>query len=263
MRKPYYQDDSATLYCGDCAEILPTLEPVDLTVTSPPYDNLRDYEGYTFDFERIAQGLYGVTKPGGVVVWVVADATINGSETLTSFKQALFFREIGFNVHDTMIYLKDHLSFPETNRYYPGFEYMFVLSKGKPMSVNLIQDRKNLVIKGKVSGKSRQRDGSLTERSGLGNKRKDIGIRFNWWLIHHTDRGVSTDHPATFPEALANDHIRTWANAGDTVLDPMMGSGTTGKMAIINGCRFIGIDISEKYCEIAAKRLEQGVLKFG
>ena len=80
---------------------------IDLTVTSPPYDNLRAYSGYSFDFEAVAKELYRVTKQGGVVIWVVGDATIKGSETGTSFRQALFFKEIGFNLHDTMIYAKN------------------------------------------------------------------------------------------------------------------------------------------------------------
>jgi DNA modification methylase len=258
--KPYYQDEHITLYCGDCAEILPTLDPVDLTVTSPPYDNLRDYEGYVFDFERIAEGLWSVTKPGGVVVWVVADATVNGSETLTSFKQALYFRELGFNV-ETMIYEVAGTGAKGSNYYYwQAFEYMFVFAKGQPKTSNRIADVPHSHAGQKLVGGPKGRAlSSRVVRKGL--VAKDMAIRPNIWRYNPNDFD-RTEHPAMFPNPLAGDHIRTWANPGDTILDPMMGSGTTGKMARINGCKFIGIDISEKYCEIAVQRMSQQVLPF-
>ena len=262
--KPYYQDKWAKIYCGDNREVLPLLESnIDLTVTSPPYGELRDYEGFVFDFEIVAKELFRISKSGGVVVWVEADETINGGETGTSFLHALRFKEVGFNLHDTMIYLKNQLAFPPPNRYLPGFEYMFILSKGSPKTVNLIKDRKNISVGRKVHGPERRKDGSLKkEKSCAGNVCQEFGIRWNYWLLYNQTRGLQTEHPAIFPESLANDHIRSWANAGDTLLDPFMGSGTTGKMARINGCKFIGIEISEKYCELAVKRLQQGVLDF-
>ena len=133
------------IICGNCVEIMKEWENniIDLTITSPPYDNLRDYKGYVFDFENIAKQLYRVTKSGGVVVWIVGDATIKGSETGTSFRQALYFKEIGFNLHDTMIYSKAGFQYPATNRYHQTFEYMFIFSKGKPKTFNPIKDRKN------------------------------------------------------------------------------------------------------------------------
>lgn len=144
MIEPYWSDGRATLYHGRAEEVLPHLEPVDLTVTSPPYDNLRSYQGYEFDFETIAKELYRVTKPGGVVVWVVADETIDGSETLTSFKQAIFFRELGFSV-ETMIYEAAGTGAKGSNYYYwQAFEYMFVFTKGQPKTSNRIADVKNL-----------------------------------------------------------------------------------------------------------------------
>lgn len=97
---------------GDCVELMKEIPDdfIDLTVTSPPYDNLRDYNNeMTWNFEKfkeVAKELFRITKPGGVVVWVVGDATIKGSETGTSFRQALFFKDCGFNLHDTMIYKK-------------------------------------------------------------------------------------------------------------------------------------------------------------
>jgi site-specific DNA-methyltransferase (adenine-specific) len=228
---------------------------IDLTVTSPPYDNLRTYNGYSFDFEGIAKEIYRVTKDGGVVVWVVGDATINGSETGTSFKQALYFKEIGFNLHDTMIYEKDGIAFPDKNRYQQSFEYMFVLSKGKPKTLNLINDRKNISFGRKVTGTDRNADGTTRKASCFGNPIKEFGIRWNIWRIASTKGNVKTGHPAMFPESLAYDHIVSWSNEGDTVLDCFLGSGTTGKVAKQLNRRFVGIEISPEYLEIASKRI--------
>ena len=252
---------------GDCLEVMKTLEDnsIDLTVTSPPYDNLRKYNGYTFDFEGIAKELFRVTKQGGVVVWVVGDATIKGSETGTSFKQALYFKEIGFNLHDTMIYEKTGCPFPERNRYYPIFEYMFVFSKGKPTTTNLIDDRKNIYFGDRVARKNHQRnkDGSVSENTAYRNNKnkkiKENGVRFNIWRVT-SSRNVNSgtgNHPAIFPEKLAEDHILSWSNPGDVVMDCLAGSGTTLKMAKKNNRNYIGIEISEEYIDIINKRLNE------
>ena len=245
------------LHLGDCLEVMKSLPDagIDLTVTSPPYDNLRTYNGYSFDFEGIAKELYRITKDGGVVVWVVGDATINGSETGTSFKQALYFKEIGFNLHDTMIYEKDGIAFPDKNRYQQSFEYMFVLSKGKPKCLNLIADRKNVSFGRKVTGTVRNADGSTQKMACFGQDIKEFGIRWNVWKFASTKGNVKTGHPAMFPELLAHDHIVSWSNEGDTVLDCFLGSGTTGKVAKQLNRQFIGIEISPEYLEIAKKRI--------
>ena len=245
------------LRLGDCLEVMKSLPnaSIDLTVTSPPYDNLRTYNGYSFDFENIAKELYRVTKDGGVVVWVVGDATINGSETGTSFKQALYFKDIGFNLHDTMIYEKDGIAFPDKNRYQQSFEYMFVLSKGKPKCLNLIADRKNVSFGRKVTGTVRNADGSTQKMACFGQDIKEFGIRWNVWKFASTKGNVKTGHPAMFPESLAHDHIVSWSNEGDTVLDCFLGSGTTGKIAKQLNRQFIGIEISPEYLEIAKKRI--------
>lgn len=248
-----------TILCGDCAKVLACFPDacIDLTVTSPPYDNLRTYNGYVFDFEAIAQQLYRVTKLGGVVVWVVGDATIDGSETLTSFKHALYFREIGFNVHDTMIYLKDQLAFPDSVRYYNAFEYMFVFSKGILKTFNPIKDRINKSEgRGVVHGIERKRDGTFRKRVCDGKIIGRFGVRWNYWIVYNQQRGEGTKHPASFPESLARDHILSWSNPGDVVLDPMCGSGTTLKMAKEFGRHYIGIDISEEYCELSRRRVD-------
>lgn len=256
------------IFEGDCFEIMKTFknESIDLTITSPPYDNLRTYNGYSFDFENIAKELYRITKDGGVVVWIVGDATINGSETGTSFKQALYFKQIGFNLHDTMIYEKNMLTFPEKTRYYQCFEYMFVFSKGKPKTINLICDKKNKHYGEKVSGGYRDIDGSIKQKSGYKKQKtiKEWGIRNNIWKYEvgynkTTKDKIAYNHPAIFPEKLAEDHILSWSNEGEIVLDCFMGSGTTGKMALLNNRQFIGIEISKEYFEIAKKRIEKSI----
>ena len=171
-------------------------ECIDLTVTSPPYDNLRTYNGFAWDFEATAKELYRVTKQGGVVVWIVGDATINGSETGTSFRQALYFMDCGFNLHDTMIYEKVGLAFPDSNRYYQMFEYMFVFSKGRPKAFNPIKDRQNVSAGRDVNGKDRNKDGTFKERTGAGIIIRPYGTRFNLWKVPNQKRGIS--HPAPF-----------------------------------------------------------------
>jgi DNA modification methylase len=259
--KPYYQDDYASIICGDNVATMQQMESesIDLVVTSPPYDNLRTYGGHSWDFEGVAKQLWRIIKPGGVVVWVVADATIDGSETGTSFRQALRFMEIGFRLHDTMIYQQSGTGAKGSNEaYWQSFEYMFVLANGKPKSINRLRDKAN-VKAGCVTGSSPKMDsiGSRTERGP--REVSDFGIRENVWK-YPAHQGDLTEHPAVFPERLARDHILSWSNEGDTVLDPFSGSGTTCKMAKHNGRKAIGIEINESYCEIAANRLSQGVL---
>lgn len=232
---------------------------LDLTVTSPPYDNLREYNGYSFDFETVAKELFRVTKQGGVVVWVVGDATINGSETGTSFRQALFFKGCGFNLHDTMIYKKTGGGARGSiYAYWQNFEYMFVFSKGRPKAINLITD--------KINVKAGSRDSGVNGRNADGTKRyKKVGFvapiskRENVWVIPAGNNTADdkTEHPAVFPESLANDHIISWSNEGDLVYDPFMGSGTTAKMAILNGRKYIGSEISSDYCAIAEHRISK------
>lgn len=256
--------------CGDNVDILHTLPDsyVDLTVTSPPYDNLRDYKGYSFDFESVAKELYRVTEDGGVVVWVVGDSMFEGTESGTSFRQALYFKEVGFNLHDTMIYKKDSIAFPNPKRYHQCFEYMFVFSKGPPKTANLIHDRKNATgedERTELGRRERQKDGSIRFRAKDVYEIKAVGARWNIWeygvgWMKTTADEEAYKHPAMFPEKLAADHIISWSNEGDLVLDPFNGSGTTTKMAKHLGRQFIGIDISEEYCEIARKRLSQDLL---
>lgn len=230
---------------------------IDLTITSPPYDNLRNYNGYSFDFKSIAKELFRVTKDGGVVVWIVGDATIKGSETGTSFKQALFFKECGFNLHDTMIWNKGKFSAVGSlkTRYAPVFEYMFVFVKGNIKTFNPIKDRLNKTVGQKISGNIRQKDGSMKPKSTIGKITLKFGQRFNIWN-NAPNQGINK-HPAPFPEQLAKDHIISWSNENDLVYDCFMGSGTTAKMCIINNRKFIGSEISQEYTDMANKRIKK------
>lgn len=230
---------------------------IDLTLTSPPYDNLRTYKGYSFDFESIAKELYRITKDGGVVVWIVGDATIKGSETGTSFKQALYFKEIGFNLNDTMIYRKLNYLPITSCRYEPQFEYMFVLTKGKPKTFNpIMKPNKSAGTRG---GTHRHNGNDLEKLHTNNGTVKKEGRRTNVWDVAcgsmNSKDKISFQHPATFPEKLANDHIISWSNKGDLVYDCFMGSGTTAKMSLLNNRDFIGSEISKEYVDISNKRL--------
>ena len=231
---------------------------LDLTVTSPPYDGLRTYNGYSFDFESIAKELYRVTKKGGVLVWVVGDSTLKGSESGTSFRQALFFKEIGFNLQDTMIYQKINYVPLTHDRYEQSFEYMFILSKGKPKTFNPIR------ITCKHAGK--------VEKYGL-ERRQNHGANHAMRLYNATEFKTTkadkiapnifsysvgkekTGHPAPFPEKLAEDHILTWSNEGDLVYDCFAGSGTTSKISIINNRKWIASEVSDAYCDLINNRV--------
>ena len=245
---------------GDCLERMKEIpdKSIDLVVTSPPYDNLRTYNNsLNWNFEifcNVADELKRVIKKGGVIAWVVGDATIKGSESGSSFRQALYFKEIGLNLHDTMIYQKAGCPFPSSNRYYANFEYMFVLSKGSPKTFNAIADRKNKSFGRVISGTNRQKDGTTKPMKNKGKQIEKYGVRFNVWLVSEGKR--QTEHPATFPDKLAFDHIVSWSNEGDTVLDLFMGSGTTGKQAKLLKRNFIGIECVKEYFRIAKQRIK-------
>lgn len=250
---------------GDCLELMREIpdETVDLTVTSPPYDNLRSYDGYSFDFESIAREIYRITQRGGVLVWIVNDAVVNGSETGTSFRQALYFMEIGWNLHDTMIWKKDSCAFPERTRYYQNFEYMFIFSRGRPKTFNAICDRRNKYAGMNIHGTFRNKDGSTTARGETWKSSvcKDYGSRFNVWEMP-SEKNNKTGHPAVFPENLAHDHIISWSNENDIVFDPFLGSGTTAIAAIKAKRHFIGFEISDKYFNICQSRIKEAARGF-
>lgn len=260
-----YKDENMWLMLGDCLERMKEIPDgsVDLTVTSPPYDNLRSYNGNNEQWgehvwKAVIKDLYRITADGGVVVWVVQDKCVKGGETMTSFKQALHFADCGFLLYDTMIWLKPSPQAPTEGRYYDVFEYMFVFSKGKPKTLNLLKDRKNKSA-GAVSNKETR---SCREDRKVKNEKRvvaEFSRRFNVWEL---SRGKNkTSHPAVFPEKLAHDHIISWSNEGDVIFDPFMGSGTAGKMAKLLNRRFIGIELDQGYFDIAKQRIEDAQIK--
>ena len=248
------------LIVGDCLDIMRDWDEgvIDLTVTSPPYDDIRNYKGFVFSFDAVARELYRITKNGGVVVWVVGDK-INGGRSMTSFRQGIAFQDIGFNIHDVMIYQKRNTPFMRSNAYTNAWEFMFVLSKGKPSTFNPLKVPVVKDVGYRMAPYSKTGDGiNKYNLVKFVNKEK---VRTNIWPYAVGFNGTTSDksafrHPALFPEKLAEDHILTWSDPGDVVLDPMCGAATTGKMALMNGRKFIGIDISEEYISIAHERLE-------
>ena len=248
-----------TLHHGNCLDIMPTLEDgsVDLTVTSPPYDNLRTYNGNNelwgeHVWKQLIVELYRVTTDGGIVVWVVGDATIKGCETGTSFKQALWAMECGFNLHDTMIFQKEIPTWNITSkRYRQNIEYMFVFSKGTPRVFNPIEDQPVKNMKPRMCKSNR----NGVPHYELYTPKKTHTARSNVWK--YAVGGRKSVHPAMFPEKLAHDHLVSWSNEEDTVLDPFMGSGTTGVACANTGRKFIGIELDAGYFEIASQRVAE------
>lgn len=251
------------IYCESCLDTMNNMNDntIDLTVTSPPYDDMRAYNGNNMiQFQEIALELFRVTNSGGVVVWIIGDQTVKGNESGTSFKHALYFKEIGFNLFDTMIYQKKPRGAVGSNKtYWQTFEYMFVLSKGEPKTINLICDRENKDSREGDSGTKRLHDGTLLKlnRGGYGK----FGRRTNVWEYnvgkgHSSTDNFAYEHPAIFPESLAKDHILSWSNEGDLIYDPFLGSGTTAKVCKMNNRDFIGSEINPEYVKIAEERLK-------
>lgn len=261
------------LVLGNCLDVMAGLEEesIDLTVTSPPYDNLRTYNGNNAQWSEsvwkvVIAELYRVTKPGGVVVWVVSDKTLKGSETGTSFKQALHAIECGFNLHDTMIYHKNNPTPMKGSRYQQSFEYMFVFSKGKPKSFNplvvpkkYMEDRKSKKYNKKPSGEQISREYKAIDTDRVIRNVWSYSVGMN----HTTTDKEAFSHPAVFPETLARDHILSWSDKGDTVLDCFMGAGTTGKVSVLNDRGFIGIEIDPDYFGISQRRISSALIKRG
>ncbi len=256
--------ETDTILEGNCVDLLRGFPEnfIDLTVTSPPYDGLRDYEGYEFDAANVGEALLRVTKPGGVVVWIVGDR-INGGRSMTSFRQAVMFQDIGFTVHDVMIYQKKNTPFMRSNAYTNCWEFMLVLSKGgapktfNPLTTPTVRSGPEMLTHNK------RPDGINKKKRALLKPEK---TRTNIWPYAVGYGGTTGDkaafeHPALFPEKLAADHILSWSNAGDLVLDPMCGAGTTCKMARLHGRRYIGIDICERYVEIARERVASVLMR--
>lgn len=249
------------IICGDNCEVMRQMpsESIDLVVTSPPYDDLRTYGGHSWDFYGVAWNLKRLLKPGGVIVWVTSDQTIDGCESASSMSQALHFRSIGLTLHDTMVWAKKNPRPTQHTRYESAWEYVFVVSKGRPSVINLL--REPSLLAGGIRKKHRASGGPATETGDGVYVYGETKIRKNVWEIAVGRNGDG--HPAAFPNELARDHILSWSNEGDVVLDPFSGSGTTAKMARETGRRFIGIEVNHDYVEISRKRLAQQVLPMG
>lgn len=257
-----HNKDNIQLYLQDCVEWMRLLgeNSVDMTLTSPPYDNIRNYNGYSFDFESTAKELYRITKSGGVVIWNVSDQTVDGSETGTSMRQALYFMECGFKLHDTMIYLKKNPMPSGGKRYHQAWEYIFCFSKGTPKTFNPIMVEckyGNLNANQKYRGKDGEKNYKVTKR----NSHSKVRNIFEYVIGggHTTQDKIAFDHPAIMPEKLAEDQIKTWTNENEIVIDPFAGSGTTAKMCLLNQRKFLGCEISQEYCEIFIKRISSCV----
>ena len=245
------------IYNENCLDTMSKMPDdfIDFVITSPPYDDIRNYNGYIFEFEKIANELKRVIKKGGIIIWVVGDKTENGSETGTSFNQALYFKKIGLNIHDTMIYYKNNPMPTTGNRYHQHFEYMFALSKNTPKTFNpIIEDTK---YRGLANMKNRGEKGSLDYKKVERTKEKKVGNVF----FYSIGGGISTkdkiafQHPAIFPEKLVRDQILTWTNENDIIYDPFLGSGTTAIISQILKRNWIGSEISSEYVEITKQRL--------
>lgn len=251
-----------SVICGDNCEVMRQWpdECIDLVVTSPPYDDLREYGNHEWDFYGVAWNLARLLKPGGVIVWVVNDATIAGSETGTSMRQALHFQTLGINLHDTMPWRKANPTpqDPKCHRYTPAWEYMFVMSKGKPKACNYIREKS--ITAGQRSAGTSQRKANGDSRSDIEKRRRnqvtqEWKVKENVWT-YPVAAGVN-GHPAPYPESLAKDHVESWSNPGDIVLDPFAGSGTTLKAAKELNRRYVGIEVNPEYVKICEERTMQ------
>jgi len=258
--EPFYDENQIKIYNTDCLEFLKTVsdESIKFTLTSPPYDNIRNYNGYSFPFEDIAKELYRTTKRGGVVAWNVADATVNGSETGTSMRQALYFMSLGFRLHDTMIYAKKNPMPASVNskRYHQAWEYVFILSKDAPETFNPIMVKAKY-YGGAASMKHRGENGELNYHKTKRNEFTKVRNVFEYSIGggHSTKDKVAYGHPALMPEQLASDMISTWTNPGDEVFDPFTGAGTTAKVCHVLGRKFFGTEISTEYCNLVKQRI--------
>lgn len=260
MRKEVIGD--AEIWLGDCLAVMdswPDCRSFDAIITSPPYDGLRTYGGHELaDCFQVLKRCALRLAPGGVLMWNVKDQTVNGSETGTSFRHALYGLEQGLRLHDTMIYCRLGVTFPDANRYLPATEYMFVFSNGAPKHFHGLKDRKNRYAGTVMHGTDRQFDGSLTKKVRSGQEVPEYGLRYNWWLLHNATAGNGEfgGHPAPMPYEMAEGHTLTWTDPDEIVFDPFMGSGTTGVAALRNGRKFVGIEIEQSYFDFACRRLE-------
>lgn len=250
------------IYCIDCVEGMKKIpdNSVDIVVTSPPYDGIRDYNGFNFDLHETGRGLIRILKEGGIVAMVIQDQTKNFGKTLTSFKTIIDWCDnIGFKLFECVIYRK-HGSEGAwwTNRFRVDHEYMPIFLKGeKPQYFN----KENLKVPSIHGGKvmtgsgSRRTDGKTNARVTRPiNTMKCRGTIWNYLMAGDKDP-IKRQHPAPFPDQIPLDFIECFCPPGGVVLDPFMGSGSTAVAAKKLNRKYIGFDTSEEYIKIAHARL--------
>lgn len=252
------------VYCGDCVKLMKLLpdSTIDLVVTSPPYDKIRDYNGSIhFDLHKTGQEIFRVLKSGGIAVMVIQDQTKNFGKSLTSFKTIIDWCDnIGFKLFETIIYRKNGSEGVWwTKRFRVDHEYMPIFLKGKkPQYFN----KEPLKIPSKHGGKVMTGSGS---RKTNGETQKTVTRAINFkkcrgtiwnYLMAGDKNPLKRKHPAVFPDKIPYDFIQCFCPEEGIVLDPFAGSGSTLVMAKKLRRSFIGFDIVPEYCELARERLK-------
>ncbi len=254
------------IICGDCVEVLKSIpdNSIDLVVTSPPYDGIRKYNGFSFNLHSTGKELFRVLKDGGIIAMVIQDQTKNFGKSLTSFKTIIDWCEnVGFKLFETIIYKKHGAEGAWwTKRFRVDHEYIPIFLKGeRPAYFN----KEPLKIPSKHGGKTMTGCATrLTNGKTLKSKRVFINpMKCRGTLWDYTTCGDGTrlkhQHPATFPDKIPVDFIRCFCPKNGIVLDPFIGSGTTALAAIQLNRNYIGIDISKEYCELAKKRIREEI----
>jgi site-specific DNA-methyltransferase (adenine-specific) len=256
---------------NDCVSEMATLPDncIPLTVTSPPYDKLRRYGGqrWSFEtFEKVARQLFRLTMPGGVVLWVVQDGTVDGSLTGTSARQWLYFQQIGFDLNSVLI-LATRGWRSQTSRYANQFHFGFVLSKGRPRAFHPIRDRINSTAGQRLRCSRRSASGEAVTTYN-GDRRLGLhGYRANVWF-YDVGGGKSTKdryasrHEALMPEQMARDLIISWSRPGDLIFDPFCGAATTCKMALLSHRHYLGIEAHALYYRLALRRMRDAQTEY-
>ena len=252
------------IICDDNVKFLSTLPEncIDMVVTSPPYDNLRDYNGFQLDLSGVGEQLFRVLKPGGIVAVIIQDSTQDGRKTLTSFRMIVNWCDtIGFGLFENCIYSRQGVEGAWwKKRFRVDHEYIPLFIKGKrPAYFN----KEELKIPSKHGGKTmtgaatRNKDGTQQKsRSVYINPMKCRGTIWNYPQCGDGSK-LKHLHPATFPNLLPYDLIQCFCPENGIVLDPFNGSGTTCVAAKSLNRQYIGVDCSQEYCDIAEKRIQQ------
>ena len=255
------------IICEDNITYLKTLpdECIDFVITSPPYDALRDYNGYKLDLHGLGVELLRVLKDGGICVMVIQDSTRDFAKSLTSFRTIVDWCDnIGFRLFECNIYNRQGTEGAWwKKRFRVDHEYMPIFLKGKRPQYF---DKENIKIPSKHGGKImtganiRTKNGQTGSRKVKINPTKCPGTVMTFGNTCGGESKLKSKHPAVFPNMLAYDMIECFCPEDGTVLDPFNGSGTTTLAAKCLGRNYIGIDVSEEYNKIARERLETEII---